>query len=113
MRSGCAAVFLFGETCQRIPPPAEGRPDSAFIIPHSAFILPSMADWRLGTMGFGYDDWSGPFYPRGLGRGEWLSFYGKHFNAVELDTTFHGAPDVTRVRRWAASVPDDFRFCAK
>ena len=72
-----------------------------------------MPDWRLGTMGFGYDDWSGVFYPKSVRSGDWLSFYARYFNAVELDTTFHAAPDASRVRRWAAAVPDDFRFCAK
>jgi uncharacterized protein YecE (DUF72 family) len=72
-----------------------------------------MADRRLGTMGFGYDDWAGPFYPKGLRREEWLAFYARHFDAVELDTTFHATPDVERVRRWAAAVPEDFRFSAK
>src|SRR3954469_23598862 len=101
---------------------------SAFLIRHSAFPhVPSprlspeyggegeipMTDWRLGTMGFGYDDWSGPFYPRGVKSGDWLTFYARYFDAVELDTTFHAAPDAGRVRRGAAPVPDDFRFCAK
>src|SRR4051794_9334945 len=72
-----------------------------------------MPDWRLGTMGFGYDDWSGPFYPPGVKSADWLSFYARYFNAVELDTTFHAAPDAARVRRWADAVPDDFRFCVK
>jgi uncharacterized protein YecE (DUF72 family) len=72
-----------------------------------------MADWRLGTMGFGYDDWSGPFYPPGLKSTDRLAFYATHFNAVELDTTFHAAPDIGRVRKWAAAVPEDFRFCVK
>lgn len=72
-----------------------------------------MNDWRLGTMGFGYDDWSGPFYPPGLKTSDRLSYYARHFNAVELDTTFHAAPDVKRVRHWAASVPEDFRFAVK
>src|SRR5436190_23844928 len=65
-------------------------------------------DWRLGTMGFGYADWSGVFYPAGLKSSEYLSFYAKHFNSVELDTTFYATPDVARVKHWAASVPEDF-----
>ena len=72
-----------------------------------------MADWRLGTMGFGYDDWSGPFYPPGLKATDRLAFYASHFNAVELDTTFHAVPDLARVRKWAEAVPEDFRFCVK
>jgi uncharacterized protein YecE (DUF72 family) len=72
-----------------------------------------MPDWRLGTMGFSYDDWSGPFYPKGLPAGDRLAFYARHFNSVELDTTFHAIPDAARMRKWADAVPDDFTFCAK
>ena len=64
-------------------------------------------------MGFSYDDWLGVFYPRGTKPGDWLEHYAKHFDAVELDTTFHAIPPVERVRRWASVVPMDFRFCMK
>src|SRR4051812_12469860 len=70
-------------------------------------------DWRIGTMGFSYEDWSGPFYPRSMKSGDWLSWYARHFNAVELDTTFYAAPAPERVARWTASTPEDFCFCLK
>lgn len=69
--------------------------------------------WRLGTMGFGYPEWAGVFYPRGLKSGDWLAYYATHFDAVELDTTFHAVPDPNRVRRWATAVPQGFRFAVK
>ena len=72
-----------------------------------------MTHWRLGTIGFGYDDWAGAFYPNELNSTDYLSFYAKHFDAVELDTTFHATPTAERVARWAAAVPDGFRFCVK
>lgn len=72
-----------------------------------------MTNWRLGTMGFSYPDWEGPFYPRGLRSGDYLSYYARYFDAVELDTTFHAAPTAERVRRWAAATPDNFEFCVK
>jgi hypothetical protein len=64
-------------------------------------------------MGFGYKDWSEVFYPREMKCGDYLPFYAKHFETVELDTTFHAVPDRDRVRNWALAVPDNFRFCAK
>ena len=70
-------------------------------------------DWRLGTMGFGYDDWAGAFYPEGMKPADYLSFYSRYFDAVELDTTFHATPTPERVRRWAEVTPDEFRFCVK
>lgn len=75
--------------------------------------MSAATDWRLGTCGFGYDDWRGPFYPPDAKPGDYLAYYGRYFNAVELDTTFHAAPPPERAARWASAVPDDFRFCPK
>lgn len=69
--------------------------------------------WRLGTIGFSYDDWAEPFYPAGMKPADRLTFYAQFFNAVELDTTFHGVPAPGRMKKWADAVPDDFRICAK
>jgi uncharacterized protein YecE (DUF72 family) len=70
-------------------------------------------DWRLGTMGFSYDDWTGPFYPPATKAGERLGWYAGFFDTVELDTTFYAAPPPERVARWVAVTPDHFRFCLK
>jgi uncharacterized protein YecE (DUF72 family) len=68
---------------------------------------------HFGTMGFGYADWAGVFYPPGTRPGDYLSHYARHFDTVELDTTFHAVPPIDRVRRWADVTPDGFRFCVK
>lgn len=71
-------------------------------------------DWRLGTMGFGYAEWSGGiFYPEGVKSGDYLEHYAHHFDAVELDTTFYATPPVDRVQKWAEVTPPHFRFSAK
>jgi uncharacterized protein YecE (DUF72 family) len=72
-----------------------------------------MSKWRLGTMGFSYKDWSGPFYPDYIPPREYLAYYSQFFNAVEIDSTFYGTPRPETVRRWAEVVPEDFHFCAK
>lgn len=64
-------------------------------------------------MGFSYPQWVGPFYPRGLKPVDRLRFYATQFDTVELDTTFHAAPDALRVTRWRDAVHDDFRFTVK
>jgi len=74
---------------------------------------PAMSDFRFGTMGFGYSDWAGVFYPDGTKAGDYLSYYARQFDIVELDTTFHATPPVERVRRWAEVTPDTFKFCVK
>lgn len=68
---------------------------------------------RCGTMGFGYSDWSGVFYPEHLKQGEFLSHYARHFDTVELDTTYHATPPLERVEKWARMTPVDFVFCPK
>ena len=75
--------------------------------------LPNMPQLCFGTMGFGYSDWAGTFYPRGMRSSDYLSHYARHFGTVELDTTFHATPPISRVEHWAAVTPDDFRFCVK
>lgn len=64
-------------------------------------------------MGFSYPAWADAFYPRGTKPGDYLAYYSRCYDAVELDTTFYAAPDAGRVRRWAGQVPDDFRFSLK
>lgn len=70
--------------------------------------------WKIGTMGFSYPAWSGGvFYPRGVKPADYLAYYAKCFDAVELDTTFYAIPAPDRVRRWASAVGPDFRFSLK
>ena len=72
-----------------------------------------MTDWWIGTMGFGYQDWRGGFYPQELAARNYLSYYSRIFNAAEVDSTFYGTPRASTVRRWAAQTPAEFRFCLK
>jgi uncharacterized protein YecE (DUF72 family) len=73
----------------------------------------TMTNWYLGTMGFSYADWAGPFYPETLAQGKYLGYYSRFFNAAEIDSTFYGTPRLTTVKRWLAATPADFRFCLK
>ncbi|MCB9420845.1 MAG: DUF72 domain-containing protein [Ardenticatenaceae bacterium] len=72
-----------------------------------------MNNWYLGTMGFGYKEWVGAFYPAGMQSRSFLAHYSQFFNAVEIDTTFYGIPSVAQVMRWTAVTPPDFAFCVK
>lgn len=69
--------------------------------------------WRLGTMGWTDPDWVDSFYPRDLEQGRWLAFYARHFDTVEIDSTFYAIPSAGRLRRWAELVPEHFRFTLK
>jgi uncharacterized protein YecE (DUF72 family) len=69
--------------------------------------------WHLGTIGFSYKEWVGPFYPAGTTQREYLPYYSKVFNSVELDTTFHSLPRSTIVQSWFGSTPSEFIFSLK
>ena len=45
--------------------------------------------------------------------GTHLQRYAGRFNAVEVNSTFHRLPRPATAERWAASVPEEFRFSLK
>jgi uncharacterized protein YecE (DUF72 family) len=67
----------------------------------------------LGTQGFSFDDWVGTFYPPGTSRSGYLEAYAERLRAVEIDSTFYGAPRATTVAGWRDRTPAGFRFAAK
>jgi uncharacterized protein YecE (DUF72 family) len=67
----------------------------------------------LGTQGFSFDDWVGPFYPAGTSKSAYLEQYAKRLPAVEIDSTFYGVPRATTVQKWWERTPHEFRFAAK
>ena len=67
----------------------------------------------LGTQGFSFKDWVGPFYPEGTGQSTYLEEYAKRFPIVEIDSTFYGIPRATTVEGWKQRSPPDFQFAAK
>lgn len=68
---------------------------------------------RIGTQGWNYPAWVGPFYPPGTRASEYLSTYARAFRAVEVDSTFYAVPDVKAVRAWRDRTPPDFTFALK
>ena len=67
----------------------------------------------IGTQGWNYDGWVGPFYPRGTAKKEMLTLYSKVFNTVEIDSTFYAIPATAAVRGWAERTPAGFKFSVK
>jgi uncharacterized protein YecE (DUF72 family) len=67
----------------------------------------------LGTQGFSFPDWVGPFYPAGTARDLYLEQYAQRFPIVEIDSTFYGAPRAKTVQGWRERTPQNFRFTAK
>lgn len=67
----------------------------------------------LGTQGFSFDDWVGPFYPEGTAKRQYLEQYVAHFSTVEIDATFYATPRESVVVGWRQRTPPDFIFSAK
>jgi uncharacterized protein YecE (DUF72 family) len=73
-----------------------------------------MAEVWIGTSGYVYRHWrGGVFYPPGLPPRDELAWYAGRFRTVELNNPFYRPPSADTFARWAAAVPDDFRFAVK
>lgn len=72
-----------------------------------------MSELRIGTSGYVYPHWKGRFYPRELPQRDWLGYYARHFDTVELNNPFYRQPERATFEKWRATVPDDFRFAVK
>ena len=68
---------------------------------------------RVGTSGWSYGHWEGPFYPAKLPDRQRLAFYASRFPTVEIDATFYRLPSEQAVRHWRDEVPKDFAFAVK
>ena len=67
----------------------------------------------LGTCAWSCEDWRGSFYPETLPQTQWLGWYGRHLNAVEVDSTFYHPPTPRVAAHWLESTPDGFAFSVK
>jgi uncharacterized protein YecE (DUF72 family) len=67
----------------------------------------------LGTSGFAYPEWKGPFYPEKLKDADMLPFYATRFPSVEINYTFRRFPTEKIMRTWGQRTPEGFRFALK
>jgi uncharacterized protein YecE (DUF72 family) len=67
----------------------------------------------IGTCGFAYKDWIGPFYGPKTRPGEMLSLYARAFRAVEIDSSYYAVPSARSVASMVARTPPGFRFSFK
>lgn len=68
---------------------------------------------HVGTAGWSYPDWVGPFYPEGTRRDGMFARYVQRFTAVELDSSFYGTPRVSSIESWRDRAPAGFLLCPK
>ncbi|MHA1731386.1 MAG: DUF72 domain-containing protein, partial [Promethearchaeota archaeon] len=67
----------------------------------------------VGTSGWSYAEWKGPFYPPKLPDAQMLDFYTRVFRTCEINTTFYHNPRLETARRWAEQTPRYFDFSVK
>jgi uncharacterized protein YecE (DUF72 family) len=69
---------------------------------------------RVGCSGWNYKHWrNGVFYPPRCAPRNWLGFYAKHFDTVEVNATFYRLPKANVVARWVEESPRGFVFAVK
>jgi len=68
---------------------------------------------RIGTSGWHYDHWVGPFYPEDLPRSRRLQYYAESFDTVEINNTFYQLPKETTLQKWYDQSPRGFVYTLK
>lgn len=69
---------------------------------------------RIGCSGWNYTHWrNGVFYPPRCAARNWLEFYARRFDTVEVNTTFYRLPREQAVARWVDETPPGFTFAVK
>ena len=67
---------------------------------------------HIGCSGWNYASWKADFY-EGLPARTWLAQYARHFDTVEVNSTFYRLPSRDAVANWERTVPTGFLFALK
>jgi len=74
---------------------------------------PQVGRVLIGTSGWTYDGWRGPFYPEDVPKKDWLPWYAAQFPTAEINGSFYRTPSLAAVRNWRDRTPKDFLFAWK
>jgi uncharacterized protein YecE (DUF72 family) len=72
-----------------------------------------MAEVRIGTSGWHYRHWLGPFYDKGTRPADLLTLYARHFDTVEVNATFYRLIETRTLEGWREQTPQGFLFACK
>ena len=67
----------------------------------------------VGTSGYNYPAWKGPFYPPKLPASGMLSYYAERLPTVEINYTFYRMPNAKTIAGWSDATPPQFTFVLK
>src|SRR4051812_35435236 len=68
---------------------------------------------RIGCSGWQYRHWRGDFYPAELPQSQWLEYYARHFDTVEINNTFYRLPEAATFAAWRRRVSRHFLYAVK
>jgi len=68
---------------------------------------------HIGTSGWHYAHWKGPFYPEGMTAAELLPWYAGRFQTAEINNSFYRLPAAETFAVWREAVPAGFIFAVK
>ncbi len=68
---------------------------------------------RIGTSGYSFLDWVGPFYPPKIPRGKMLDYYVQYFDTVEINSSYYSIPHPKVFESMVKKVPEGFGFFVK
>src|SRR5690349_18793721 len=72
-----------------------------------------MARVFIGTSGWSYSSWRGPFFPKEVMIKHHLQYYATQFCSTELNGVFYRTPSLEAVRAWRAQTGHDVVFAWK
>lgn len=72
-----------------------------------------MEDIFIGTSGYYYSHWKGVFYPEEMSSKDFLKYYLKYFNTLELNSTFYHVPKESTFTNWYRVLPSGFLLSMK
>lgn len=67
----------------------------------------------IGTPAWGHKEWIGQLYPAKTKSSDFLNFYSRQYDCIELNTTHYQIPTKEKAELWMSKVPANFRFCPK
>lgn len=68
----------------------------------------------LGCAKWGRKEWIGKIYPQGTKESEFLDYYVRHYNCIELNATHYKIYTPAEIKKWAdKAAGKDFLFCPK
>jgi uncharacterized protein YecE (DUF72 family) len=75
--------------------------------------MPKKGSVFVGTSGWNYAHWKRRFYPDRLPADQWLAYYARFFDTVEVNKSFYRLIDDASYRRWRQTTPKKFIFAVK